>query len=191
MPRDNLVSFQAMSSSPAQPPSDQPPGARSARWLDRLAAVLLAGSLGVTVATAVPSLLVAAGVDLPAVTLSPTHPYPGPAGRAHGGSLRDSHPDRFHGDDPEGLDEPDYAPPEGSLDPDRDLEGDDAPRGQLALARKSLALREQPVITAEVVGEVKAGEQVTVPLIVGEWALVSYDGGAVMGWAKKSEIAIR
>ena len=177
-----------MSSSPAQPPSDQPPGARSARWLDRLAAVLIAGSLGVTVATAVPSLLVAAGVDLPTATLSPTHPRAGPY---HGGSLRDGYPNRFHGDDPDALDEPDYGPPEGSLDPDRDLEGDDAPRGQLALARKSLALREQPVITAEVVGEVKAGEQVTVPLIVGEWALVSYDGGAVMGWAKKSEIAIR
>jgi hypothetical protein len=187
---------------PAQTASDEPRGtsvdrAGPARWIDRVAGLLLAGSLGLTVATAVPSLLVAAGVDLPGAAWSPVGSLrEGRVPLGHRPGPRGASPHRFHADDPDTLDEDDepgeraYAP-ETSVDPDGDVDGDDAPRGQLAMTRKSLTLREQPVVTAEVVGEVRAGEQVTVPLIVGEWALVSYDGGAVMGWAKKSEIAIR
>ena len=69
----------------------------------------------------------------------------------------------------------------------------DGPHGQLGLTRGPLVLHEQPAGRAGVVGDVEAGELVTVLRVAGDWALVYYGGagGLVVGWAKKSEIAIR
>jgi hypothetical protein len=168
-----------MSSAPEPAPD---PSARPSRWLDRLTTALLAAGVSVAVAAAVPELLMAAGVELGG---SPWAAEPG----------RDTPPIAMPHRPPEILAHPDE--PEilgGSLfDPDRDPDGDEAPRGQVGLTRVALTLHQEPESSADVVGEIKAGQPVTIPLIVGDWALVYHGGagGLVRGWAKKSEIAIR
>jgi hypothetical protein len=84
----------------------------------------------------------------------------------------------FQGDDPgvgEPKDEPSGEPKAGSI--------------RLGLARKTLTLYAEPGGAGEVLGEIKAGEQVVIIKEAGPWALVFQSGN--MGWTKKSEIAVR
>jgi hypothetical protein len=154
------------------------PPAQPARWIDRLATALLALSLGVVVGAATPALLHAAGSDLavlraaPSLSASPlAMPRRPPEILAHEG-------------DREGLVESDGDSDETSLP---------EPHGQLGLTRTPLVLHERAADGAGVVGAVEAGERVTILRIAGDWALVYYGGAdsVAIGWAKKSEIAIR
>src|SRR5262249_3369795 len=131
---------------------------------------LLVLSVSLALGAAAPAFLAAVGAPLPSAA---------PEGTARPLPL----PHR----PPEILSQPETEGPGALFDPD------DTPRGQVGLAPGPLTLREQPSLGSEVVGQVKAGELVTVPFISGEWALVYYTGsaGLLMGWAKKSEIAIR
>src|SRR5262249_50377460 len=140
------------------------------RWLDRLTLAILVFSVSLTLGAAAPAFLAAVGA-------------PRSSAAPEGSSRPLALPHR----PPEILSQPPSEGPGAPFDPG------DPPRGQLGLTRGPLTLREQPTLGSEVVGEVKAGELVTVPFITGEWALVYYTGpgGLLMGWAKKSEIAIR
>jgi hypothetical protein len=160
-------------------PSDGPPSTpRTPRWIDRLTTGLLAASVGVTVGAATPAFLRAGGVELGS-TVGPDSaaplalPHRPPEILAHEGPLDLS----VDADDDEGpLVEPGHA---GA--------------GQVGLTRGPLVLREQPAGAAPSVGDVEAGELVTILRVNGDWALVYYggSGGLVVGWAKKSEIAVR
>jgi hypothetical protein len=149
------------------PPSKQ-------RWMDRITTAILAASLGVTAGAATPALLRAAGVKTPGA----------PSGSAAPLAL----PHR----------PPEILGHEGALfDPDDDEAQLSEPHGQIGLTRGPLVLHEHPSGAARVVGEVQAGELVTILRISGEWAQVYYGAGSagggslVLGWARKSEIAVR
>jgi hypothetical protein len=154
--------------------SPAPDGPTPPRWLDRITVVLLVLSVGLALGAAAPALLAVAGAPLP-VTAPPA------SGR----------PIALPHRPPEILSQPEG--PGALVDPDREPDPDDAPGGQVGFTRVPLTLRELPALNAEVVGQVRAGELVTIPFISGEWALVQYgaSGGMLAGWAKKSEIAIR
>jgi hypothetical protein len=156
----------------AETQPEEPP--RKARWLDRAVTALLALAFAAAMAAVTPALLQAGGIELPV------------AAQESPGELK-NHPGA----------PPLFGPP-NLFDPDADQ--DDPPQeahGQLGLARTALTLHEQPSLTAEVSGAVGAGEMVQILRVAGDWVLVyyggapSHDDGLVVGWAKKSEIAIR
>ena len=195
---------------PAQAPPPAP-APRPARWLDRATALLLAAALALAVAAAVPSLLRAAGVELPVADApAPTGPriavpHPPPEILSHpeapfaddeaGGS------DRIRRDPgsklpPRFTDEPNpwvpAEPREDEAEPRRDPLEYALPSRAVVL-RGALWLHEQPLDSARVLGVVPAGEKVTLLTEHGEWAIVMYTVGDDQraGWAKKSEIAVR
>jgi hypothetical protein len=169
-------------------PSPPPALHQKTRWTDRLTTALLTASLGVAVGPAAPALLRAAGVASPAAAPSESaaplalpHRPPEILGHEGAGAL---------------------------FDPDDDEAQISEPHGQLGLTRGPLVLHEHPADAARVVGDVQAGELVAIVRISGDWALVYYSGSAghadphppdphtpagslVLGWARKSEIAIR
>jgi hypothetical protein len=159
------------------------------RWMDRITAGLLAASVGVALGAATPSFLRAAGVEIP-VAAPPSAaplalPRRPPEILAHEGL-----PDMpFDGDDDDAplLSDPASPPPAPGL---RDASD---PWSQVGLARGPVVLHEHPAGAAKIVGEVGAGELVTVVRFAGEWALVVHagSGALVSGWAKRSEIAVR
>jgi hypothetical protein len=162
--------------SPSAPRAAAPPA--PARRIDRVTTALLAASVGITFGAATPSFLVAAGVPLPAVrgVLGGKEPAETPLQLPHR--------------PPEILGHADGA--EYPFDPESEDDAPPEPPGQLGLTRRTLVLHEQPAGRAKVVGDVQAGEMVTVLRAAGDWVLVYYNGGDLMvGWAKKSEIAIR
>jgi hypothetical protein len=166
---------------PPQAPAARPKAIRAtgARRIDRLTTALLAASVGITFGAATPSFLVAAGVDLPSVRAQLPGAEPAPIDA----------PLALPHRPPEILGHPEGA--EYPFDPDGEEDAPE-PHGQVGLTRRPLVLHEQPAGRATVVGEVQAGEMVTVLRVAGDWALVYYNGGdLVVGWAKKSEIAIR
>jgi uncharacterized protein YgiM (DUF1202 family) len=196
----------------ARPPQAPPPApARPARWLDRATALLLVITLALAVAAAVPSLLRAAGVELPvAAAPEPAAPriavaHPPPEILSHpevpladdeaGGSERirrdpnSKLPPRF-------TDEPNPWVPAEPKDDDAEPRRDPLEYSLPSLAvvlRSALWLHEQPLESARVVGVVAAGQKVTLLTERGEWAIVMYTVGEDQraGWAKKSEIAVR
>jgi hypothetical protein len=121
---------------------------------------------------ATPAILRAAGADLAVTRAAPVIAPPIVMPRRPPEILA-------HGEDLEGPSDDETPPAE--------------PQGQLGLTRGLLALHERPAGSASVVGDVQAGEVVTVLRIAGDWALVYYGGadGLMIGWAKKSDIAIR
>jgi hypothetical protein len=160
------------------------------RWMDRITAGLLAASLGVALGAATPAFLRAAGVEIP-VAASPSAaplalPRRPPEILAHEGL-----PDMpFDGDDD---DVPLFSDPSpGPLGPGGLRDASD-PWSQVGLARGPVALHEHPGGATKIVGEVGAGELVTIVRFAGEWALVVHAGAGalVSGWAKRSEIAVR
>ena len=164
-------------SAPRPPPAAPDPPARPALWTDRLTTGVLALSIGVMGGVAGPPVLRAAGVTLPVVGASPST-FHRPLALPHPPrelTLRDD-------------------PSETLVDPDQD--GDDPPLPgsvELGLTRGTLTLHERPDASAEMAGELPANELVTILRDVGDWVLVYHNGpaGPVIGYAKKSEIAIR
>ena len=77
-------------------------------------------------------------------------------------------------------------------DPDDEPGAAEDKRGssvRLGLARKTLTLYAEPGGMGSPLGTIEAGEQVVLIKEAGPWALVFQSGK--MGWAKKSEIAVR
>jgi hypothetical protein len=170
---------------PAAPPAAQPePDPGPAHRIDQLTAVLLLTAVGTAIAAAGPSILRMAGAPLPAA--QPTAAAP-PLDLRHQPPELLAHPDPLF--DPDRDSDPDEASGLG-MRPADPATGDHARPGQ---ARGALALRERPADGARPVGEVKAGEIVMIVREAGDWALVWAGGndGIVMGWVRKSGIAVR
>jgi uncharacterized protein YgiM (DUF1202 family) len=193
---------------PAPAPRQAP---RPARWLDRMTGLLIAASLGLAAASAVPSLLHAAGVELPvAEAPAPTGPriavpHPPPEILSHPespfGDDDSAGGQRIHRDPnsklpPRFTDEPNpwvpAEPAEEEPEPHRDPLEYALPSRAVILGG-ALSLHEQPLDSARVVGVVHAGQKVTLLTERGPWAIVMYNVGEEQhaGWAKKSEIAVR
>ncbi len=158
--------------------------ARPAIWIDRLTTALLALSVGVVSGVAGPALLRAAGVPLPSFATE---------------EATDPHAVSPHAFPPIAL--PHQAPqllqsPELFVDPDADGDGDDMPppgAPEVGLTRDTLTLHERPSGSSDVVGHLPEGEMVTILRSVDDWVLVYFSGptGALLGYVKKSEIAVR
>jgi hypothetical protein len=98
--------------------------------------------------------------------------------------------------DTEGLEDPDphAVPPR----PPSDRAPGDDPHAaadpiRMGIARRDLRLFGDPEAGATVLGEVKAGDMLMVVKEAGEWVLAIRSGGdgVLMGWTKRSEIAVR
>lgn len=166
------------SPTPAEAPRSVPSrGGGGARRLDLLSGVLLLSAGVVAAVAAAPAVMRVAGAPLP------------------------------HGESPGAaptLDLPHVPPeilrdPEKLVDPDHDADQDDIPfaptrgHGQLGHARGAALLRDRPAEVGKSVGEIKAGELVMILKESGDWLQVWASGGdgVVMGWVKKSGIAVR
>jgi hypothetical protein len=165
--------------------------------MDRITAGLLAASVGVTLGAATPAFLRAAGVEIP-VAAPPSSAAPLALPRRPPEILaHEGFPDvPFDGEDDEGPLSTDPSPgPLGAPSPPRPGPPRDRadPWSQVGLARAPVVLHEHPAGAARIVGEVGAGELVTIVRFAGEWALVVHagSGALVSGWAKRSEIAVR
>ena len=173
-------------SAPEQPSDEHAEPHRKARWLDRAVTLLIAAAVTGAVAAVTPALLQASGVELPVA--APAHTG-APLALPHRPPDIKNHP----------AAPPLFGPPATLFDPDSD--GDEgAPRGQLGLTRTPITLRDTPSLSSEISGQVDAGEEVRILRVAGDWVLVYYggassrrgeDGALVVGWAKKSEIAVR
>jgi hypothetical protein len=193
---------------------------RPRRWTDILTGVLLSVAVGVVAVSASPALLRAAGVmdprpeagapqggrfalfppererpsrplfeeededDVSPPSLERDHPEipwldrrssPGRAGERgkQGASAEDDGP-RVH----------ELEGPHG---------GAGETRARIGVARRRITLVEHPGEAGPKVGEIQSGKMVMVLKEVGDFALVAYssEDGVVMGWTKKSEIAVR
>ena len=190
-------------------PRTPPPPRRRSRWTDTLTGLLLTVAVGVVAFSASPALLRAAGVSAPreeselrdGTRLTLPQPPVGVPG----------HPIFSHGDDED--DEEGPGPLFGGPRPDprrtgpiqgdpgdaerteRDPHGGTARsrRAVAGIARRPLKLFDKPGAVGTVMGEVRAGDLVMIGKELGDWALVAHDGddGVVMGWTRKSEIAVR
>ncbi|WP_437735425.1 SH3 domain-containing protein [Sorangium sp. So ce1335] len=174
-------------------PAGTPPGDAPARRLDRLTGLVLVAAAAVALSPTAPLLLRAVLGERPPMQA---------AGRfAHllerrspddDGARAPTHP-RFPFDaDP---DDDDPRSPHGAL-PGFDEEGDDpdAPaRPQIGVASRGLTLVDEPRADGARVAAVAAGELVMIVREAGGWALVAkhQQGNLVVGWARRSEIAVR
>ncbi|WP_437757550.1 SH3 domain-containing protein [Sorangium sp. So ce1389] len=180
---------------PARPAAAAaPPGAvpalPQARLLDRLTGLVLFAAAVVALLPTAPLLLRALAGERP--------PMQGAGRFAHLLERRSpaaersrSHP-RFPFDADPGADDP-RSPREEDpgLDEEADEPGGASPL-QLGIASRGITLLDEPGDGARV-GAVAAGELVMIVRESGAWALVAKNqgGNMVMGWARRSEIAIR
>ncbi len=148
----------------------------------------MVASLGVVLAVATPSLLRAAGVEVPIAA-------PEGEGASAPPLLLPHPPPDLRSLDTEGaLDGDDDGPPTDPASPtDRSYRDPARAGSREGTTKGALALHEQPSGASEVVGSLAAGEQVAVLRVVGDWALVYYGGAGtlVLGWTKMSGIAVR
>ncbi|AUX40147.1 hypothetical protein SOCE26_015440 [Sorangium cellulosum] len=158
-----------------------------ARRLDRLTGLLLLAAAAVALFPAAPVLLRALGLDgAPAPMQS--------AGRfARLLAPRSPDPPRPRFDergDAEPLPSPRAEDP--ALDEEAEAPGA-AGRFQLGIAERGITLLDEPRAGGSRVGAIAAGELVMIMREAGGWALVAQNDGdsIVMGWARRSEIAIR
>lgn len=156
--------------------------AGNARWLDRLAGAAVVLALGAVLGAATPALVRASGLGAAPegyAELPRSHPLPP--------SASSSKP-RI-----EFLDEPDdeRLPSPTDLPPGHSSASWAVPRA--GLARTTLELRTHADSTGLIVGEVPAGAPVTVVREQGAWVLIAQNaaGDMSLGWAPKSQVAIR
>jgi hypothetical protein len=206
---------------PAEPASATPAKPlRPTRWVDRLSGLLLCVAAGGSLAAAAPALLRAAGIELAQAEAPPIEPRiavphppaeilgnPGRFGEDDDGDeprlteLERMYPDgmwpgrgqrrRVDRSHPLGIDQggdPGVAPP---ADDPWIVPGGTSGGQRFGLAQKLLTLHVEPSESADATGQVKAGKLVMILKEVGDWALILYKGEGLMGWAKKSEIAVR
>ncbi|WP_437929228.1 SH3 domain-containing protein [Sorangium sp. So ce291] len=173
----------------AAPPAAMP-ALPQARRLDRLTGLVLFAAAAVALLPTAPLLLRALAGERP--------PMQGAGRFAHLLERRSpaaersrSHP-RFPFDADPGADDP-RAPREADpgLDEEAEEPGGASPL-QLGIASRGITLLDEPGDGARV-GAVAAGELVMIVRESGAWALVAKNqgGNMVMGWARRSEIAIR
>ncbi|MGK4007077.1 SH3 domain-containing protein [Sorangium sp. So ce1036] len=174
----------------AQPSSAAPdaaPAPGRARRLDRLTGLLLLLAAAIVLFPAAPALLRAAGVG------GTRSPMPSASRFAHLLDRRSPAAPRFRFD--EGADTDDRPSPGAEL-PGLDDEGEEpgtTGRLQLGIAARGITLRDEPRADGSRVGAIAAGEFVMIVREAGGWALVAQHHGdsLVMGWARRSEIAVR
>ncbi|WP_438018590.1 SH3 domain-containing protein [Sorangium sp. So ce315] len=178
---------------PAGPPPGDTPAAPPARRLDRLTGIVLAVAAAVALSPTAPLVLRALAGERPHVQgagrfthlLEPRSPDDERA--------RAPSPPRFSFDDDPGADDP---PSPRDAPPGFDEEGDDpgAPsRLQIGIASRGITLVDEPRPDGARVASIAAGELVMIVRESGGWALVAkhQGGNLVMGWARRSEIAVR
>ncbi|WP_437690722.1 SH3 domain-containing protein [Sorangium sp. So ce176] len=173
----------------AAPPPGDAPAAPPARRLDRLTGLVLLAATAIALTPTAPLLLRALAGERP--------PMQGAGRFAHLLERRslDEEASRAHPRFP--LDgDPGAHDPRSDDPPGFDEEGDEpgAPaRLQLGIASRGVALVEEPRADGARVGAIAAGELVMVVRESGGWVLVAkHQGGSmVMGWARRSEIAVR
>lgn len=189
---------------PTSPPQETVKTRRLTAVLNGASALLIMGAVCAVLVAATPSLVrtllsrgrsvtVLADADhlMPHPRGGADEPVKTPARTPHGTFRHDrddlpvpalpgdrTHP--FEGDDP-GVGEPAEESAPGEEGRSKSI--------RLGLARKTLTLYAEPGGAGEVLGEIKAGEQVVIIKEAGPWALVFQSGN--MGWTKKSEIAVR
>lgn len=185
---------------------------RPGRWADTVTGALLCVAVAVVAVSASPALLRAAGV----VDLRPevgAHAG-GRLSLLPPGHERPSHP-LFGDEDDDEADLPlpfleskrergilgDRGKPREDAEesgprvhaPEGPLEGADGTRARIGVVRHRITLVESPGKDGPTLGEVQPGKLVMVLKEAGDFALVAYssEDGVLMGWTKKSEIAVR
>jgi hypothetical protein len=188
--------------------SEAPRKRRAQRWTDTAATLLLGVSVAAVLATALPSLLRAAGASTPAEESGRGEAahlrLPTPPPGAPGNPIVAPEDDDDDGDEPR-LTQLERDFPEGMLpghrtaeERARDAEIFGAPRGgkgslKAARAGGPLRLFKEPLPGASVVAIVAPGAVIQIVREVGGWALIKYLGGGepITGWVQKSEISAR
>lgn len=195
-----------MTTSSAPPPpspegrAPEGPSPRPGRWIDTLTTLLLVAAACFVAVSAMPALLRAAGLAPFGPSGVFRSPFGGPAAEPHpiGAGLADEDDDDDHGSEP--LLGPRFDPfrdgPRASARPSDSAEPDEgAPRGRMkpAVVRRKATLRLSASEDADPTGEVNVGDSVFVVREQGEWVLVLQTGadGVLMGWTKRSQLAIR
>ncbi len=175
----------------AAPPPGAAPAPPRARRLDWLTGLVLFTAAAVALLPTAPLVLRAvAGERSPVQGAGRfTHLL---EGRSPAAGRSRAHP-RFPFDEEPGADEPRSRHDDG---PSFDDEGEEpgAPsRLQLGIASRGITLLEEPRADGARIGAIAAGELVMIVREAGAWALVTKNQGdsMVMGWARRSEIAIR
>lgn len=175
----------AAAAAPDPAPSPDGPGGARARRINRLTGLLLLAAAAVVLVPTSPVLLYAAGVGVP----RPPMQSAGKIGRMLRRSPAVAPPwahDQTAEDDAPRLRLPDVE--------DHDGEPPDAPaRLRVGVAPRGLTLLDEPSQGGSRVGTIPAGEVVMILREAGGWALIAQntDEGVIMGWARRSEIAVR
>jgi hypothetical protein len=193
-PPNPKVDHHGSASRPAPPALSGSDAPRPLRWMDPLTTLFVLGAITIVAVTASPHVLRAAGMGPP--------PSVGFGSGARLGArplpTAFSHPEYAPHERPVLQDAQPaprvIAPPidEGGLDFDSDRFG-------FGTVRRATELHAKAEANAETTGLLKAGSLVMIVQESGEWAFVLYNGaangapkaGMVVGWIKKSEIAIR
>ncbi|WP_437969132.1 SH3 domain-containing protein [Sorangium sp. So ce260] len=174
----------------AEPPPGAAPAPPRARRLDRLTGLVLLAATAVALLPTAPIVLRAvAGERAPVQGAGRfAHLLEGrsPAGRSPAHL-------RFPFDEDPGADEPRSPRDDGPAFDEEEEEPGAAARLQLGIASRGITLLEEPRADGARIGAVAAGELVMIVRESGAWALVARNQGdsMVMGWARRSEIAIR
>ncbi|WP_437678565.1 SH3 domain-containing protein [Sorangium sp. So ce131] len=181
---------------PAAPPASAAgaaPAAQAAapraRRLDRLTGLLLLAAAAVALFPATPVLLRALGLDGAPAPMQSAAKFSRLLAPRPPGQPRPRFDER---DDAEPLPSPRAEDP--ALDSDEEAEAPGAAgRFQLGIAERGITLLDEPRADGSRVGAIAAGELVMIMREAGGWALVAQNDGdnVVMGWARRSEIAIR
>ncbi|XXX78843.1 SH3 domain-containing protein [Sorangium sp. So ce134] len=175
----------------AEPPPGAAPAPARARRLDRLTGLVLFAATAVALLPMAPIALRAVAGDRAPVQSASRFAHL-LEGRSPAAGRAEAH-HRFPFDEDPGADEP-RSPHDDGPAFDDDEEDPGAPaRLQPGIASRGITLLDEPRPTAARVGAIAAGELVMVVRESGAWALVlKHDGGnMLMGWARRSEIAIR
>ncbi|WP_437962628.1 SH3 domain-containing protein (plasmid) [Sorangium sp. So ce119] len=176
----------------AEPPPGDAPAAPPARRLDRLTGLVLLAATAIALFPTAPLLLRALAGERP--------PMQGAGRFAHLLERRspDEEASRAHPRFPFDDDDPGAHDPRTPHDDppgfDEEVDEPGAPsRLQLGIASRGVTLVDEPRPDGARVGAIAAGELVMVVRESGGWVLVvkNQGGSMMMGWARRSEIAVR
>ena len=178
---------------PSQPPTSPSPveeASRPARWADRITALFLLAAATLLLGALTPPVLRVLGVGAPSSPVMRAERLPLPERETEPRPRRTF----FEGGD-EGDDEDDFpgvVPPHALPHRGGQVPSTGGPM-LMALARHDLLLHADPDPGSATLGQVESGDTLMVMKESGDWALVIRTGaeGVLMGWARRSEIAVR